>query len=148
MSKYEMVYLIAPDAPEERQNEFSEKLKGYVAQMNGTLESLALWEKRRLAYEIKRYTEAFYYILRFEGDGKLVDELERRMRVSDDVIRFLTVKKDEEFKVEAKRKAYYEKKREGLDRRRKKEAPQGERPEGAHRERPRPRVENEVSSHE
>lgn len=148
MSKYEMVFLVAPDAPEEKQTEFCERLKGYVSQMNGTLESLELWEKRKLAYEIRKFREAFYYIFRFEGDGKLVDELERRMRVSDDVLRFLTVRKDEELKVEAKRRSYYEKRREQLDRRRKRETPSGDRPEGSHRERSRARVESEVTTHE
>jgi small subunit ribosomal protein S6 len=130
VSKYELVYLVAPDTPEEKQTEIADRLKGYVQQLGGTLESLDLWEKRKLAYEIRKVREAFYYILRFEGDGKLVDELERRLKVADEVIRFLTVRLDEVLEVAEKRK--------------KKLAPPADRPEPSHRER-RPRHEDEVS---
>ncbi len=82
MSKYELVYLVAPDTPEERQADIAERLKGFIQQLNGTLDSLDLWEKRKLAYEIKKFQEAFYFVARFEGDGKLVDELERRLAAS------------------------------------------------------------------
>jgi len=115
VTKYELVYLVAPDAPEEKQTEIADKMKGYVEQKGGVVETLELWEKRTLAYEIKKYNEAFYYILRFEGDGSVVDELERRLRVADEVIRFLTIRKDEEIKATEKRKAYYQKKRESLE---------------------------------
>ena len=144
MSKYELVYLVAPDTPEEKQTEIADRLKGYIQQLGGTLESLDLWEKRKLAYEIRKVREAFYYIIRFEGDGKLVDELERRLKVADEVIRFLTVRTDEVLEVVEKRKAYHQKKREGLEKRKKKLAPAGERPEPPQRER-RPRHEDEVS---
>jgi small subunit ribosomal protein S6 len=144
VSKYELVYLVAPDTPEEKQTEIADRLKGYVQQLGGTLESLDLWEKRKLAYEIRKVREAFYYILRFEGDGKLVDELERRLKVADEVIRFLTVRLDEVLEVAEKRKTYHQKKREGLEKRKKKLAPPADRPEPSHRER-RPRHEDEVS---
>lgn len=149
MSKYELVYLVAPDTPEERRTEIGERLKGYIQQLNGTLESLDLWEKRKLAYEIKKFQEAFYYIVRFDGDGKLVDELERRLRVSDEVIRFITIRKDDEIKMMEKRQRYYKTRRESLDKRKKKSPPSAERSEGGHHGgRPRAKSENEVSSHE
>jgi small subunit ribosomal protein S6 len=144
VSKYELVYLVAPDTPEEKQTEIADRLKGYVQQLGGTLESLELWEKRKLAYEIRKVREAFYYIIRFEGDGKLVDELERRLKVADEVIRFLTVRTDEVQEVVEKRKAYHQKKREGLEKRKKKLTPAGDRPEPPQRER-RPRHDDEVS---
>lgn len=150
MSKYELVYLVAPDTPEEKLTEIVDRMKGYVEQFKGTLESLDLWEKRTLAYEIRRYREAFYYIIRFEGDGKLVDELERRLRVTDEVLRFLTIRKDDEDTVMEKRKAYYQQKRETLEKRKKKSQASAERGDAPsyHRERPRPKQEGEVTSHE
>lgn len=140
MSKYELVYLVSPDATQERQAEIAERMKGHVATMGGTLESLELWEKRRLAYPVKKYKEAFYYIIRFEGDGKLVDELEKRLRVADNVIRFLTVRMDDDLKLEAKRKAYYERKRASLDKK-KARSEASEKSEAPVRER-RPRQED------
>ena len=149
MSKYELVYLVAPDTPEEKQTEIVERLKGYVEQMKGTLETLELWEKRKLAYEIRKFREAFYYIIRFEGDGKVVDELERRLRVIDEVLRFLTVRRDEAENLAEKRKTYYQKRREALEKRKRRSAPAQERADSApHRERPRPRQEGEVTSNE
>lgn len=144
--KYELVYLVAPDTPEETQTEIAERMKSYIEQMNGTLESLELWEKRQLAYEIRKYREAFYYIIKFEGDGTLVDELEKRMRVADEVLRFLTIRKDEEDKVLDKRKDYYEKKRTSLEKRKRR----GGAESGYHhpRERGRSRNEGEVKNDE
>ncbi|HNR37885.1 MAG TPA: 30S ribosomal protein S6 [Acidobacteriota bacterium] len=149
MSKYELVYLVAPDTPEERQADIAERLKSYIQQLSGTLESLDLWEKRRLAYEIKKFQEAFYFVARFEGDGKLVDELERRLRVADEVIRFITIRKDDEIKIMEKRQRYYKSRREGLEKRKKKSPPPAERQDaGHHGGRSRAKTENEVSSHE
>lgn len=155
MSKYEMVFLFAPDTSEERRTELCERMKGYVTQMNGVLDILELWEKRRLAYQIRKFREAFYYVFRFQGDGKLVDELEKRMRVTDEIIRFLTVRKDEEDKVAEKRVRFYAKKREGLEKRRKREPLSNDRGDGTpshhrdrDRDRGRPRVDGEVKSHE
>jgi len=79
--------------------------------------------------------------MRFEGDGRAVDEVERRMRVSDDVLRFLTVRKEQEEKVSAKRKAYYEKKRLSLEKKKKRSVdahgPRDHRDRRDYRDRPR-----------
>lgn len=148
MSKYELVYLVAPETPEDRQAEIVDRLKGYVQQMGGTLESLDLWEKRRLAYPVHKCNEAFFYILRFEGDGKLVGELQRRLRVADEVIRYITIHKDEEQMVADKKKAYYQKKREGLEKRKKKQAPPSDRGDSGYQSRSRQKTESEVTDHE
>jgi len=134
--KYELVFLVAPDVPEDAQPELTDRMKGYVEQFGGTDVTCELWEKRTLAYEIKKYKEAFYYILRFEGEGRAVDEVERRMRVADEIIRFLTVRKDEEEKVAEKRKEYYDAQRRSLEKRRRRgEGSGGREGRGDHRER-------------
>lgn len=146
MNKYELVYLVKPDTPEDKQKEIADRMKGYIEQMGGVLESLDLWEKRRMAYEIKRFREAFYYIIRFQGAGKAVDELERRLRVADEVLRFLTIRTDEAETVSEKRKVYYQRKRESLEKKKKKTAAAGDRPDQAPR--PRHKPEEEVRDHE
>jgi small subunit ribosomal protein S6 len=133
--KYELVFLVAPDVPEEAQQELADRMKGYAEQSGGVEVTCELWEKRTLAYEIKKFKEAFYYILRFEGEGRTVDELERRMRVADEIIRFLTIRKDEEEKVAEKRKQYYDAQRQSLDKRRRRGDGSGSRDGRDHRER-------------
>jgi len=145
VSKYELVYLVAPETPEDRQAEIVERLKGYVQAMSGTLESLDLWEKRKLAYPIHKCNEAFFYILRFEGDGKLVGELQRRLRVADEVIRYITIHKDEEQMVADKKKAYYQHKREGLEKRKKKQSPAADRGDSGYSGRSRQKMDSEVT---
>jgi len=114
--KYELVYLLNPNTSEEKQKEIVDRLKGYIEQMGGIVDRFELWEKRRLAYPIKKFNEAFYYILNFQGYGKIVEELERRLRVTDEVIRFLTINRDRELKVLEKMKAYRKKKAEIIER--------------------------------
>lgn len=116
---YELVFLVAPDLPEEKRQEITERTAGYLTSADAVLESLDLWEKRTLAYPIQKHREAYYYVAKFSGPGKAVDEIERRFRVMEGVLRFLAIRKDEEDKVSEKRKAYYQAKRQQLEKKRK-----------------------------
>jgi small subunit ribosomal protein S6 len=89
-----------------------EELEGFVAQMqtvvegmNGKVSKVDNWGKKAMAYKIKRFRDGYYVILTLEADGAIIAELERRFRVADHVIRFLSVRIDEAYKRSEKMKA-------------------------------------------
>jgi small subunit ribosomal protein S6 len=100
MRIYEVLFIIRPDVQEEEIDGVVEPLKGVVAGSGGVVDKVDKWGKRRLAYRVKKYREGYYVLLQFstEKASELVKELERRLRVSDTVIKFLTVRIDEELK--------------------------------------------------
>jgi small subunit ribosomal protein S6 len=96
--EYELIYLIQPDATPERQKEIHSRVDEIVAQQGGMLLLRDDWGKRKLAYEIQKFQKAQYVLLSYLGEGKIVDELERALRLDPDVVRFLTVKVQDEVK--------------------------------------------------
>lgn len=95
MRAYEILYIIRPDLDEEATNALVDRLGGLVASNGGDNLKVDKWGKRRLAYEIKDYREGQYVLMNFDGEGATSQEIERVMKISDDVIRFLTVRKDD-----------------------------------------------------
>ena len=95
MSKYEILYVIRPDLEEEATTALVERFGGLVESNGGANLTIDKWGKRRLSYEIKDYREGQYVLMNFESEGHVSQEIERVMKISDDVIRFLTVKKDD-----------------------------------------------------
>ncbi|EHQ92349.1 30S ribosomal protein S6 [Desulfosporosinus youngiae] len=95
MKAYEILYIIRPDLDEEATTALVDRLGGLVAANGGANLTVEKWGKRRLAYEIKDYREGQYILMNFEGEGRTSQEIERVMKISDDVIRFLTVRKDD-----------------------------------------------------
>jgi|SRR5579875_3833575 len=102
MHRYEVMFIIRPDAPEDEMDKLITQMEGYVTGAGGKLEKSEKMGRRRLAYRIQRYREGFYVLFIFEGEPAAVTELERRMRVTDAIIKFLTVRVDEELKRGAK----------------------------------------------
>jgi small subunit ribosomal protein S6 len=101
--EYELVYLIQPDATPEREKEIHSRLDEAVARSEGTVLLRDDWGKRRLAYEIRKFQKGHYVLLSFLGEGAIVSELERLLRLDPDILRFLTVKVADEVKdVEAR----------------------------------------------
>lgn len=100
MRIYEILFIIRPDAPEEEIDGIVEPLKAVVTQNGGTVDKVDKWGTRKLAYRVRKYREGHYVLLQFSTDkaAETVKELERRLRVSDTVIKFLTVRIDEELK--------------------------------------------------
>ena len=94
--KYELVYVVSPDATDEQVAEVHTQVDGIVQRMNGQLEKTDNWGRRKLAYEIGRHREGTYVLEVINGDGDLMKEIDRRLRVTDLVIRHLTVRVDEE----------------------------------------------------
>lgn len=95
MKAYELLYIIRPDLDEEATTALVDRLSGLVASNGGANLTVEKWGKRRLAYEIQDYKEGQYILMNFEGEGRTSQEIERVMKISDDVIRFLTVRKED-----------------------------------------------------
>ena len=105
MRKYEIIFIIRPDATEEDIAKLIAQFEGVVTGAGGKIERVEKLGRRRLAYRVKRQREGFYVLFVLEGNGGTVHELERRFKVTDTVIKFLTVRIDEELKRAERRKA-------------------------------------------
>jgi small subunit ribosomal protein S6 len=97
--EYELVYILLPDSTEQQVTELHDQVAGVVSRMNGTMERTENLGRRRLAYEIGRHKEGIYVLDVITGSGDLMKELDRRLRVLDQVIRHMVVRVDEEKKV-------------------------------------------------
>lgn len=104
MRVYEELFIVKPDAPEEEVDGFVEQIKQVISSGKGTIEKADKWGVRKLAYRVQKYNEGIYVLLQFSSSPELVREIERRMRVSDLVIKFITVRIDEKMKKIEKRK--------------------------------------------
>mgnify|MGYP000844480074 CR=1 FL=1 len=76
-------------------SETVEKVKEYVARYGGTVTNVDEWGKKRLAYEIQKMKEAYYYFIQFEGASTVPAEVESRVRIIENVVRYLCVRQDE-----------------------------------------------------
>ena len=94
--QYELVYILPPDSTEQQVAEIQEQVQSVVSRLNGQIEKTENWGRRRLAYEIGPHKEGFYVLDVINGSGELMKEIDRRLRVIDQVIRHLVVRVDEE----------------------------------------------------
>jgi len=101
MRRYETVFIVDPELSEEQHQQLFNKLKGLVPDDQGMLVEFDEWGSKRLAYEIKKHTRGYYVLMDFCGDGALVKEIERNMRLDDRVLKYMTVLKDKGVDVEA-----------------------------------------------
>ncbi len=97
--QYELVYILPPDSTDEQVADLHTQVEGIVSRLNGTLEKTDNWGRRRLAYEIGHHKEGVYVLQVINGSGELMKELDRRLKVMDQVVRHLIVRVDEESKV-------------------------------------------------
>jgi small subunit ribosomal protein S6 len=104
MRIYEELFIAKPDAPDEEVDQFVEQLRTHLTNSGATVDKVDKWGKRRLAYKVDKYREGSYVLFQFSAGPDTVKELERRLRVSDLVIKFLTVRIDETLKRLDKRK--------------------------------------------
>ena len=93
-SYYETMYILRPDIPEEEVETHVTKYRDLVTESGGVVLDCQMRGKRRLAYTIAKHREGIYVQLNHDGDGQQVAPMERAMRLSEDVIRYLTVKQD------------------------------------------------------
>jgi small subunit ribosomal protein S6 len=102
---YELMFIVRPDMTDEDLEKLISTLQSVVPTAGGTVKSVEKMGKRRLAYTVRRFNDGIYVLMIVEGGGAVIHELERRLRVTEPVIKFLTVRVDEEQKRLAKIKA-------------------------------------------
>ena len=93
MKAYELVYIIQP-GEEELINAIVAKFENLINNNGGVIEKMDRWGKKRLAYEIKDFTEGYYVLVNFNAEPKTVQEIERVMKITDEVIRHLLIVKE------------------------------------------------------
>ena len=94
MSKYELCLVVNAKIEDEAREAVVEKAKGYITRYEGTVTEVEEWGKKKLAYEIQKMKEGFYYFIQFEAPETCPAELERHVRIMDNVLRYLIVKKE------------------------------------------------------
>jgi small subunit ribosomal protein S6 len=109
MRVYEELFIIKPDAPEEEVDGFVDQVKQVITTGKGTVDKVDKWGVRKLAYRVQKYNEGIYVLVQFSSEPGLVKEVERRLRVTDMVMKFITVRIDEKMKKIEKRKKAREK---------------------------------------
>jgi small subunit ribosomal protein S6 len=97
--QYELIYLLPPDSTEQQAAELHEQVAAVVARLHGQIERTENWGRRKLAYEIGHFKEAVYVLEVINGGGDIMKELDRRLKVLDQVMRHIVVRVDEEKKV-------------------------------------------------
>jgi small subunit ribosomal protein S6 len=107
---YEVVFVAAPTLTSEELDGFINHAQTVVESKNGKVVKVDNWGKKSLAYKIRRFREGYYVVLTIEGDGPAIAELERRFRVTDYIMRFITVRVDEDLKRSEKIKSARRKK--------------------------------------
>jgi small subunit ribosomal protein S6 len=96
MNKYELVLVVNAKIEDDARAAVVEKAKAYVTRFGGTVTEVEDWGKKKLAYEIQHMKEGFYYFIQFEAEATCPAELEKRVRIMENVLRYLVVRKDAE----------------------------------------------------
>ena len=94
MNKYELAVVLNAKIEDEERLAALEKVKGYITRFGGTIANVDEWGKKRLAYEIQKMKEGYYYFIQFEADSKAPVEIENRVRIMENVIRYLCEKQE------------------------------------------------------
>jgi small subunit ribosomal protein S6 len=103
------MFIVNPNAPEEEIDKVNAQLEGIIKSGGGTVEKIEKMGKRRLAYEVDKHREGFYVLFVILANGDIIRECERRLRVIDAVIKYLTVRTDEEVRRFEKIRSYRQK---------------------------------------
>ncbi|MBQ1377224.1 MAG: 30S ribosomal protein S6 [Lachnospiraceae bacterium] len=94
MNKYELVIVLNGNLEDDARSAAMERVTGYITRFGGTVANIDEWGKRRLAYEIQKMNEAFYYIVTFEAPVDAPAQIEANIRIMEQVLRFLIVKQE------------------------------------------------------
>lgn len=107
MRIYELIFILKPDLPEEETEAAVTSVEEAITSGGGTIDKTDKWGKKRMAYKVQKYADGFYVLIQYSVDGQegLPKEVERRLRVADSVIKFMTVRIDEDLKRLEKLKA-------------------------------------------
>ena len=95
MNKYELAVVISAKIEDDERAAALEKVKNTITKHGGTITNVDEWGKKRLAYEVQKMREAFYYFIQFEGEATVPAEIESRIRLMENVVRYLVVRQDE-----------------------------------------------------
>lgn len=95
MNKYELAVVVSAKIEDDARAEVVDKCKALIERFGGQITNVDDWGKKKLAYEIDKMNEAFYYFIQFDAGGTVPAELESRVRILDNVIRYLCVRRDE-----------------------------------------------------
>ncbi len=113
---YEVMFIVRPDVVEEELDKLVSTIETNITNAGGTITNTERMGKRRLAYTVGKFAEGTYVLVTVEGSGGLIKEIERRLRVTEPVIKFITVRIDEDQKRLAKMKALRDSKVKGRGR--------------------------------
>lgn len=94
MSKYELALVVNAKIEDDARTEVIDKIKAMIEGYDATITNVDEWGKKKLAYEIQKMHEGFYYFIQFEADAECPAEVERHVRIMDNVLRYLVVRKD------------------------------------------------------
>lgn len=94
MNQYELSLVVNAKIEDEARNATVETVKELIAKFGGTITNVDDWGKKRLAYEIQKMKEGYYYFIQFDADSKTPSEIEQRLRIMENVIRFLCIRRD------------------------------------------------------
>ena len=94
MSKYELCVVLNAKIEDDERAAIIEKIKGHIDRFGGAVTNVDEWGKKRLAYEIQKMREGFYYFIQFDANADCPAEIEKRVRITDNVIRYLIVRAD------------------------------------------------------
>ena len=95
MNKYELALVVNAKIEDDARAAVVEKAKEYVTRAGGTITEVEEWGKKKLAYEIRKMSDGFYYFIQFEASAAAPAQIEQKVRIMDNVLRFLCVRKDE-----------------------------------------------------
>lgn len=94
MNKYETIFLMKNDLTKEQKSKIIDTIKNYLNK-NGKITKSEDLGQKKLAYEIRQYKKAYYYLIEFYSESKIITELERMYRINDDILKFIVVRKEE-----------------------------------------------------
>jgi small subunit ribosomal protein S6 len=94
MNKYEVIYIVKP-AEEEAIEAVVAKFENLIKNNGGTIDKIDRWGKKRLAFELKDFAEGFYFVVYFTAEPKVVAELNRVMRITDEILRHMVIRQDQ-----------------------------------------------------
>ena len=95
MSKYELAVVVSAKIEDDERAAVVDKCKALIERFGGTVTNVDDWGKKRMAYEVQKMKDAFYYFIQFDSETSAPVEIENRIRIMDNVLRFLIVKQDE-----------------------------------------------------
>ena len=108
MRLYETIFIASPTLTDEQSDELVKQFEGVIAEQGGELLKTDKWGRKKLAYEVQKFSEGYYTLFEMNAGPNLIAELERRFRNNDSVIKFLSVRMDEQAKAADRQKVRYE----------------------------------------